>query len=809
MIKLEKVLPLSVVLLAFPQFLWGEYHWPLKPFHEVHGIHSGFCDWRRTHFHEGVDMRAIAGTEVYSVETAIIPDNEPLGKGETAGWEYLLIGLKRFIHIKYNRKKYLPGVEVQDTTQFAKVRKKRNKTEDYAPHLHFEEWEWDTTVSRLLTESDSITVPVNPLLEDHLEGIGDYDTLRSEIVGVWFLKSGSDRVLEERADGITIIRDSIQGIVNARDLFYRPKVKDIKYIAPLTLNAPVYYREDRRGHIELTLRFFSFYQAPPNAIKNYVYKPIVTFPDGSDSLSTMKRFYYSSNYYYTLPRWFYDFLRFPSNYTNLNEFGEWIRSRQPPQGSLIPMLASWWWTKDFTDGKYWIDFKLEDHHLVRDSLTKVVIVDNYDPTVLSVTPKDSSENIRRDSKIVVVISEVLDEASITQSMIQVTELVSAVSVPGTLHYVVRNLYHGVHGFRTFLTFEPDSTLKPFKTYKITVSDGLKDLAGNSLDGDGNGVAGGDFHSIFATKPPPVKMFHQDSWGVVGRSTFEGPGGGHDWCPSYAPEKWGGSAEWQVAPFGPGWWYTEGGYSNVFHALIAARGAVVLDEIDYLLDVREVTGFEINGNSGTTNLLQQTDHVLLPPPPSLGTLPDAISGLFYPSDPFDGYCVFTLNHNQSIQNLYNELPSDCIIDNYWSAGGGIQIKMHFDTSLTVLEDMFTPYDNACANQPLVKFDDIKIYYQKGVIKQAGEEVEIISTPFTIHYYYSDSLEGHVTEFIPEEGGGGGPQSGEIISHLPKVYNLNQNIPNPFTAGTAIRYQLPRPTRVVIKIYDLTGRLEKNS
>jgi hypothetical protein len=42
-------------------------------------------------------------------------------------------------------------------------------------------------------------------------------------------------------------------------------------------------------------------------------------------------------------------------------------------------------------------------------------------------------------------------------------------------------------------------------------------------------------------------------------------------------------------------------------------------------------------------------------------------------------------------------------------------------------------------------------------------------------------------------------------LPKVYALHQNHPNPFSAATDINYQIPKNSRVILQVYDLTGQL----
>jgi len=65
----------------------------------------------------------------------------------------------------------------------------------------------------------------------------------------------------------------------------------------------------------------------------------------------------------------------------------------------------------------------------------------------------------------------------------------------------------------------------------------------------------------------------------------------------------------------------------------------------------------------------------------------------------------------------------------------------------------------------------------------------------------------TAFYADPNDPGTDVKNEEKAEIPQEFVLHQNYPNPFNPTTTISYELPTSGQVIIKIYDLTGRLVK--
>lgn len=136
--------------------------------------------------------------------------------------------------------------------------------------------------------------------------------------------------------------------------------------------------------------------------------------------------------------------------------------------------------------------------------------DNVPPTVTSTSPTDGSTSVSISTTIDITFSEEMDQAS-TENAFSIEN-----GVTGTLSW---------NAAGTTMTFTPDSDLSFSTTYTVTVDGTAMDLAGNTLDGDGDGTSEGspqdDYSFSFTTSsnsPPDAPFNPVPSNGATGVGT---------------------------------------------------------------------------------------------------------------------------------------------------------------------------------------------------------------------------------------------------------------------------------------------------
>jgi hypothetical protein len=126
-----------------------------------------------------------------------------------------------------------------------------------------------------------------------------------------------------------------------------------------------------------------------------------------------------------------------------------------------------------------------------------------------------------------------------------------------------------------------------------------------------------------------------------------------------------------------------------------------------------------------------------------------------------------------------------------------------------EDKATPQPGECTDCTVKGHDgyvDLRLTYNvQDIVCALGEVEDKDYKCLTITGNLRDGtrIEGSdaVTILTQEPG----PQSKGPSANLPAVFSLHQNVPNPFSSTTTIRYALPIDSNVSLKIYDITGRV----
>jgi hypothetical protein len=105
------------------------------------------------------------------------------------------------------------------------------------------------------------------------------------------------------------------------------------------------------------------------------------------------------------------------------------------------------------------------------AFTTVLVADNTAPTIVSRTPGNGATSIAVGTNVSVIFSEPMQPATITTTNITLTPTGGGAAIAGTMTYDA--------GTNT-ATFNPTNDLENNKSYTITVTTGVKDVAGNAL-----------------------------------------------------------------------------------------------------------------------------------------------------------------------------------------------------------------------------------------------------------------------------------------------------------------------------------------
>jgi hypothetical protein len=269
-----------------------------------------------------------------------------------------------------------------------------------------------------------------------------------------------------------------------------------------------------------------------------------------------------------------------------------------------------------------------------------------------------------------------------------------------------------------------------------------------------------------------------------------------------------------------YWGEDADFQN--HNIFFADGTSLLDYDNHLTtdpwdmqnSDKNITGGSITSNNHLSKSIVSDDPLTGLQLESDGRIDDAVT--FYKNliteDKFVRIALSQLSHikyKYGKNELANYFGSLLTVNqkNYSTVKnviGGMYLQNNqFDNAMTAYDDVIrnysTDYDGISA-----RFEKLFAYLH--IKKDPVTASRILSE---IKGLNSDEREVKMNIKIAESLLSGynkvlGKNANLQDNKIPKTYSLAQNFPNPFNPSTIIRYQIPKPGLVTLKVYDILGR-----
>jgi hypothetical protein len=427
----RRYLFLSVV--AISPFLLNAYDWPIKQDTVQHVIISTLGEWRNPHFHAGVDINAPESTKVYTIE------GDTCYKDTTSPVRGINIGHFRYYHVAgyvYSDTTYIPA-----GVYFAKT--------DSESHVHLQE------ADRRLTgpgASANNAKWLNPLRNGALTPY--VDSTRPHVDSIKFYRQGTNNQLIGVLDGRVDVL-SVAGDTRTDSTGHTPSIPG---------NCSVYrigYEvRDTLGNVVKPLwekiRFDTI-PSPPNASQL-----LLTYGSGS----TLSHFrYWVSN----------------DPFNPDSTLRNWYWNTKQKIGQPDSVDAESLEVAKFKDGKYWVKVIASDIRSNADTESLFVHIDNFNPRVKKTDPTPWFAFVpTKKHKVWCIFSEAMDTTTLTTTNIKIKSLKA-----DSFDYPITNITYVKDSFKLYLTVD---SFRFKDTVQVRLLDGVKDLAGKSIQGSKQTVA---------------------------------------------------------------------------------------------------------------------------------------------------------------------------------------------------------------------------------------------------------------------------------------------------------------------------------